>query len=93
MGNYIPRNIPGKVFLGHLNLTIDLDNKLEAVETFWDAGTSQEWRENFLEEWRITLIYQGKYEKLLSEDLIIPPGEVAYKNDTVTVYSIPQNLP
>jgi hypothetical protein len=89
MGNYIPRNIPGKVFLGHLNLTIDLEDKLEAVKTFWDASTSQEWRENFLKRWGITMIYLGKYEKLLGKDLITPPGEVVYENDTVTIYSIP----
>ncbi|MHA2428657.1 MAG: hypothetical protein ACXADB_11600, partial [Candidatus Hermodarchaeia archaeon] len=88
-GNYIPRYIAGKVFLGHLNLTIDLDNKLEAIETFWAEESSQEWRENFLEEWEITAIYQGKYENLLSERLIIPPGEIVYENDTVTIYSIP----
>jgi len=89
MGNYMPRIIPGKVFLGHLNLTINLDNKLEEIETFWDADTSQEWRKNFLERWGITLIYQGKYEKSLSENLIIPLGKAVYENDTVTIYSIP----
>jgi hypothetical protein len=89
MGNYMPRDITGKVFLGHLNLTIDLNNKIEAIEKFWDVGTSQEWRENFLEAWDITMIYQGKYEKLLSEDVVIPPGKVVYKNDTVTIYTTP----
>jgi hypothetical protein len=89
IGNYMPRYIPGKVFLGHLNLTIDLEDKLEAIETFWDEETSQEWRENFLRAWEITRIYQGKYENLLSEGFIIPPGEIVYENDTVTIYSIP----
>jgi hypothetical protein len=89
MGNYIPRHILGKVFLGHLNLTINLDEKLEAIENFWDEETSQEWREKFLEKWEITIIYQGRYEKLLSEGLIIPTGEIVYENDTVTIYSIP----
>jgi hypothetical protein len=89
MGNYLPRSIPGKVFLGHLNLTIELDNKLEDIEKFWNPETSQEWREDFVEEWGITTIYQGNYENALSDTPIIPPGEVVYKNNSVSIYYVP----
>jgi hypothetical protein len=89
LGNYLPREIPGKVFLGHLNLSIDLEDKLEDIETFWDVDTPQEWRDGFLSSWKITTVYQGKYENALSDTSITPPGQVVFQNDLVTIYSLP----
>ncbi len=89
IGNYLPRKIPGKVFLGHLNLTIDLEEKLEDIEIFWDKETTQEWRTGFLHRWKITIIYQGKYEKALSDTQISPPGQIIYQNNSVMIFSVP----
>ncbi len=89
IGNYLPRLISGKVFLGHLNLTIDLENKLVDLEKFWDENTPQEWKEIFIEEWGFTYIYQGKYEKELGGVGVIQLGEVVYENEKVKIYAVP----
>jgi len=89
MGNYLPREISGKVFLGHLNLTIDLGGKLEDINTFWDEDTPQEWREGFLHRWKITTIYLGGYENSIIASPIVPPGKVVYQNNHVTIYNFP----
>lgn len=86
MGNYLPRVFSGKVFLGQLDFTTDLDDKLSDVEQFWREDTSNEWRSAFLQEWGIDYIYQGQYENSLRQGNVIPPGKIAFQNDQVIIY-------
>ena len=86
MGNYLPRVFSGKVFLGQLDFTTDLDDKLSDVEQFWREDTSDEWREAFLAEWGIDYIYQGQYENEIKQGDVTPPGKVVFQNDQVIIY-------
>ncbi|HJW84125.1 MAG TPA: hypothetical protein VJ754_07460 [Anaerolineae bacterium] len=88
IGNYLPRVIDGKVFLGQRFLTLHLDDKLEMLEQFWHAGASPEWRAAFLREWGITHIYQGQYERGLMMGEVIPPGKIVYQRNGVTIYRV-----
>ena len=88
IGNYLPRVIDGKTFLGHKFLTVHLDDKLEKLEQFWNEDTSPEWRMAFLREWGITHIYQGQYERGLMVGEVIPPGEIVYHREGVTIYKV-----
>jgi hypothetical protein len=86
MGNYLPREINGRTFIGHLNLTIDLDNKLAEVEKFWNAKTSMEWREAFLRKWGIDYIYMGSFEMGISGEAVDVPGVIVYEGDGVKIF-------
>ena len=88
MGNYLPRVYPGKMFLGQLDFTTDLDNKLANVEQFWREETQDEWRRAFLQEWGINYIYQGQYENSIRQGDIVPPGKIIFQNDQVTIYQV-----
>lgn len=87
MGNYLPRLITGKVFLGHLFLTVNLDEKLTLVEKFWDSNTPNSWREGIILEWGVTYIYQGHYENAFNPGSIALTWEIVFKNDQVTIYT------
>jgi hypothetical protein len=88
IGNYLPRLSEARVFAGHLNLTIDLDDKLALMNTFWNPSTSDEWRESFLQEWGITYLYQGAFENSRFEGSINIPGAVIYEEDGIMIYKI-----
>ena len=88
MGNYLSRVSKASPFVGHLNLTIDLDNKLALLDTFWDPATSIEWRENFIQEWGVTYVYQGTFESGRSEELANIPGIVIYHEEGIIIYRI-----
>lgn len=87
-GNYLPRLIRGKVFLGQLDFTTDLDGKLTQLNTFWHEDTPVEWRSAFLEEWGIDYIYQGSYERQIMRGEVIPPGEIVYDRDGIFIYRV-----
>lgn len=90
MGNYLPGVSSARVFVGQKFLTIDLEEKLALVKRFWSTETTDSWREEFLRDWGITLIYRGSYERALSGvELITPPGASAiYSEDGVTLYRV-----
>lgn len=88
MGNYLPRAIPGKLFLGQLDLTTDLTGKLALLDQFWATETTSAWREAFLQEWGIDFIYVGQYEQALGPQPVELPGSIIFQNDTVAIYRI-----
>jgi len=88
MGNYLPRVIDGRVFVGQLYLTVSLNEKLRLVERFWDEETPAAWRERFVREWGITHIYQGQHEQGITVGKVIPPGEIVYHSEGVTIYEV-----
>lgn len=88
IGSIAPRYLPAKVFIGHLNLTIDLPNKRNQVLTFWDDETSTEERMNLIDQWGITYVYQGVFENNISEKEVTPPGDLVYENEDVFIYAV-----
>lgn len=92
MGNYLPRTIPGKLFLGQLDFTTDLEGKLALLEQFWAAETAPAWRESFLQEWGIDLIYLGQYEQDLRTEPVDLPAKIIFQNETVKIYRVDPSL-
>jgi hypothetical protein len=88
VANYLPRIMSGKVFLGQQFLTVDLADKGAMLEQFWDESTLTAWRETFLREWGITHVYQGRYEQSITVGQVVPPGEIVYQADGVTIYRV-----
>lgn len=88
ISNFIPRYSPARVFLGHLNLTLNLENKLNLEQQFWDPATDPSWRSKFLKDWGITYIYYGEYEKAHSIELIPIPGQIIYNQDGIQIFRV-----
>lgn len=88
VGNSMPGQAPARVFLGHAYLTLDMEEKVALVETFWQPETTAVWREQFLAEWGITLIYAGTYEQALGGAGVVPPGRLVYNSDGVLIYAV-----
>lgn len=88
MGNYLPRHISGKVFVGQFDYTTGFQEKLALVERFWQHDTTGEWRLDLIETWGIDYIYAGHYENGLTQTTIIPPGQLIYDADGVKIYQV-----
>ena len=88
IGNYAPRLIRGKMFLGQLDFTTDLDNKIDQLLLFWQEDTTDAWRQSFIKEWQIDYIYQGGYENRLIRGDVTPPGELIYEQNGIKIYQI-----
>ncbi len=88
MGNYLPRELPGKVFLGQLDFTTNLATKLALVEQFWQPATDLAWREALIAEWEVDYIYTGQYEAMAGDTAVPVPGKIIYQRDGVTIYHI-----
>jgi len=88
MGNYLPQVYPGKVFIGQLFLTTDLNSKLELFEGFWNGSMSEEERQAFLIQWDITYIFSGSFEAPYRNSTV-PPGSMIYQEDGIEIYQLP----
>lgn len=88
ISNLIPRYSPARVFIGHLNLTIDLEEKQALLFQFWDPDTSPSWRSAFIEEWGVSYIYFGPFEMESSNATFIPPGDLIYDVEGVKIYRL-----
>jgi hypothetical protein len=93
LGNYLPRAISGKLFLGQLDFTTDLDDKLRLLEQFWAEETTLAWRKAFLQEWDIDIIYAGQYEQGFIQQPVELPAEIIFRNETVTIYRVTTKAP
>ncbi|MFN2145877.1 MAG: hypothetical protein ACK2T7_11045 [Anaerolineales bacterium] len=88
--NLLPRYGKGRVFNGHFDLTVDMEGKSELVEKFFLPQTSDQWRQDFINQWGITYIYQGRYENAHSEDTsLILPYEIIYQTESDRIYRVP----
>ncbi len=90
IGNLIPRYSNARVFLGHLNLTIDLAKKQEMIHKFWGRDTSLAWKLELIDAWDVTYLYYGKFEKNYSDGLFLPPGKLVYDQDNIQIFSLKQ---
>jgi hypothetical protein len=88
VGNYLPILGDVRVFMGHFGFTLNFSEKADQVEQFWDASTSAAWRQAFIEQWQITHIYQGQYERQIMQEEVKPPGEVVYDQGGEIIYEV-----
>lgn len=88
IGNYLPSVYAGKVYVGQLDFTTDLDGKLEQFEQFWDGTMMEREREMFLEKWGITHVFVGSYERDFNSADVTPPGRLVYESDGAEIYEV-----
>jgi hypothetical protein len=88
LGNFLPRVYQGKVFMGQLDFTHELGNKLLLFEQFWDPEMSASDRSEFLKEWGVTHIFSGTYEAPFQAEPVSLPWEVAYDRDGITIFEV-----
>ena len=62
-GNYLPARVGARVFLGLGTETVRAEEKRALVKRFFDASTPDEWRVQFLRDWRITYVVAGPDEQ------------------------------
>jgi hypothetical protein len=87
-GNYLPRVISGRVFLGHLYTTVDPQLKAELVQKFFAESTGNDWRQEFLEEWGITYIYYGQFESGMGPMPTDLPIREVYSYDNIAIFLV-----
>lgn len=87
-GNYLPRISNSRVFLGQKFLTPNLDEKVTLAERFWNVDTSKSWRQDLLAQWHIDYVYEGQFERQLSNTEVDVPGSIIYQKDGVTIYQV-----
>ncbi len=82
LGNYLPQTISGKVFMGQLDFTTNLDDKLDLYAQFWQMNAQAQTQ--FLEEWGITHIFLGTYEAEFKTS-IPAASAIIYEADGVAI--------
>lgn len=90
VGNYLPGRAAARVFAGQYFLTLNMEEKLADVAAFWQPETTAVWREQFLADWGITLVYAGTYEQALGATAVTPPGRLVYDQAGVKIYDVRQ---
>lgn len=88
VGNYLPRLVGSKVFLGHEYLTLDLAAKEALWVNFWQKETTVTDRQTFLETWGITYIVQGAEEQAVSQGEVVLPAVLVYEADGIRIYHL-----
>jgi len=88
--NFLPTRVAGRMFIGHGPETIHAEAKSELVRQFFAADTPDEWRQNFLAEYGINLIFWGPEERALGQ---FSPRQVSYlqkvyDNGEVAVFKV-----
>lgn len=86
IGNHLPSVSNSRVFWGQFFLTPQFEEKETLVQQFFSPSVSQAWREQFIEEWGISYIFVGTYERELAGAAFTPPGERIFANDTVEIF-------
>jgi hypothetical protein len=88
--NILPRYGNGRVFNGHFDLTVDMEGKFELVEEFWLPETSNQWRQDFIDTWGVTYIYQGRFENSHNDgEPLTLPYEIIYETEIDRIYRVP----
>ena len=88
IGSYLPGVSNTKVFFGQQFMTIDVEEKLALWKHFWNPETPQTWREDFVEKWEFSFIFQGAEEQMISEVDIELPWNIIYFENGVKIYSL-----
>ncbi len=85
MGNFLPQVYSGKVFMGQLDFTTELNTKIKQFESFWGGSMSDEERQTFLGQWGINYIFSGTFEAPFQTGPD-PPGTVIYQADEIRIF-------
>jgi hypothetical protein len=90
VGNYIPVRAGNRVFLGHGPETIHAEEKGDIVRRFFQAQTSDAYREEILRRYNIAYLFHGPAEKALGD---FQPAtrlylEEAFANGRYTIYEV-----
>ncbi len=87
-GSYIPSRINHRVFIGYWAETAQHEAKLALVDRFFQEGTPDSWRTEFLGEYDIIYLFYGPRERMLGA--FDPVGKVylspTFANSLVTIY-------
>jgi hypothetical protein len=89
-GNYVAARAGNRVVLGHWAETMDIQQKLAAVERFYDEETGDDWRQGLLAEQGVSFVWYGPQEQELGAfdpatvDYLRPVHEVGQ----ITVYRV-----
>jgi uncharacterized membrane protein len=88
----IPSRAGVRVLLGHPSETVLVDERKADVQRFFQAGTSDDWRRDLLERFRLTYVLIGPAERQLGE---FDPTGVSYLKEVFTVndVSVYQRIP
>jgi len=89
-GSYLPLRAGTRTFLGHYYETIHFQDKMRAVDKFFDANADDAARNAFLRENGITYLFYGPAERALGG---FDPGRApflarVYANDAASVYRV-----
>jgi len=90
MGLLIPARAGNRVFVGHPVESLQADYKRQLLESFFQDGTSDDFRRNLLTEYGIRYLFHGPLERQLGEfdasrAAYLTP---AYRNTSVTIYRV-----
>ena len=90
MGRLIPAQAGNRVFMGHIIETVQVERKRELAASFFQADTSDDFRQALLTEYGIRYVFHGPRERLLGDfdplrcEYLLP----AYHNAEVTIYRV-----
>ena len=90
VGNYIPARAGNRVFLGHGPETIHSAEKESIVRQFFQARTSDAYREEILRRYNIAYLFYGPAERALGDfqPATRPYLEEAFTNGRYTIYEV-----
>ena len=94
-GNYVPVRADVRVVLGLGTETVDADRKRGEVRRFFEAGTTDAWRQQLLERYGVDYVLRGPEERDLGsfEPQDAPYLDAAYENGSYTVYRVVEGAP
>lgn len=90
MCRLIPAWAGNRVFMGHIIETVQVQRKRELAASFFQAETSDDFRQALLTEYGIRYVFHGPEERQLGD---LDPSECkyltpAYRNPDVTIYRV-----
>jgi hypothetical protein len=90
MGRLIPALAGNRVFMGHIIETVEVERKKELTTSFFQADTSDAFRQALLAEYGIRYVFFGPRERRLGDfdpsncQYLVP----AHQNPEVTIYRV-----
>ena len=90
VGNYIPARAGNRVFLGHGPETIYVEEKENIVGQFFQAQTSDAYREEILGQYNVAYLFYGPVERALGDfqPATRPYLKEAFTNGRYTIYEV-----
>jgi len=89
-GNYIPARAGNRVFLGHGPETIHSEEKEDIVRQFFQAQTSDAYREEILRQYNIAYLFYGPVERALGDfqPATSPYLQEVFANGRYAIYKV-----